>query len=497
MTRDPAGRRPNEDWKWHSARRAMGVDAIPENQGQVAPAAEDSDRNQKRRTEGASSSSGTWQQAPVQGDASPKDDDAMSVAESVATSAAGGSVAGRRRQKRGERAKDKNAELGRMVTDDDEVVEAARLIQIALNLSKKETRELYRNSSGELKVMFGKLVRHHSTAVDENEPLEMAHAVIWEAEEVVRNGQKGTLLRAMCKTVAQKFVPHQDDGTAATAEAQREAVEEIASGLIQQVERYATDRTLRREVIDAITHTQPATSKRAKALHDQFQIFGGTGATQAGREARRDALQQALRDGRAALQDPVSPSATAAEVRCAPVEVDTKSPKSLSCVNCGRGVGGLGRDESSQDRRLVAHGGPCSHCGATCCANCFGDRGAVGLAPSEVQPNDDVRFDGDPTVVVPKLGWACVSCAPRPSLVTGELFNWFETDKKCGHPKCTNVLTAGVHHGWLHSWKGNFRETDQWKYPTYAGRCNGCMKVFWRVLPGPREGGGLEGGSGP
>ena len=38
MTRGPSGRQQKEERKWHSARHATGVDAIPENQGQAGPA---------------------------------------------------------------------------------------------------------------------------------------------------------------------------------------------------------------------------------------------------------------------------------------------------------------------------------------------------------------------------------------------------------------------------------------------------------------------------
>ena len=99
--------------------------------------------------------------------------------------------------------------------------------------------------------------------------------------------------------------------------------------------------------------------------------------------------------------------------------------------------------------------------------------------PYTVRPDGEVHFNADPTFTVPNLGWACIECAPRPSQVIGELYNWYETDRKCGKAECWNMLTAGPHgNGWLHTRRGNFRLTAQWKWTTFAGKCVRCTRVF-------------------
>ena len=273
---------------------------------------------------------------------------------------------------------------------DEAVFRASHTLQVQLGLSRKDLGALYQRSPDELNRMIGFLVRHHSTALGENEPLQVGHAVVWERQEVTQGGQTGTLIGAVSTIVAQRFLPHLPDGSPVDEDEARDAISEVAAALVDQITEFGEDAKLRKDVIDAVVSAQPSSSTRVKKVLANFQIFGGVGGTLAGREARRDTLQKHLEEGKAVTQDPVTPSAPAGELRCPPLSVEPKSPNSLYCPNCGRGVGGLGTDGETRDERLVTRAGPCSHCKKLVCAACFYDRGDVGLPPSGAQLGGEV-----------------------------------------------------------------------------------------------------------
>ena len=312
------------------------------------------------------------------------------------------------------RATKNNEDLGRPVATDDDVFFAADLLRVQLSLKREDGGSLYKSSAENLNRMLEILTRHQPITIGENEPFDVGCSLLWERRETTQDGVDGVLIRGVIAMIAQKFVPHNPDGTPASDELNIRAVAEVVGALVEQVKKFGESEKLRGYMINAVRQGKPATSERVLRMQERFQIYGGVGGTLEGREHRRDTLQRDLKDGKQVARDPAEPSAPAEELRCPPLSVESKSPKSLLCPCCGRGVGGLGKDEETQDRRLVNRGGPCSVCKKLCCAYCFFDRGEIGLPPSTLLPSGEIAHDGHPTLKITNLGWACLNCVPRP-----------------------------------------------------------------------------------